>query len=196
MTPALRLHRGLPARRRLAWLACAFAAALLVGCASVPREPAGTQRLPLAASGRMAVRVDPVQFGEPARVSTAAFELLGSADRGELRLTSPLGTTVAVASWEPGTVWLQAEGRTREFADLDELSREVIGETLPLAALFHWLQRQPWPHAPSAPLPEGEAGFEQLGWAVRTDRAADGLIVAERRTPPPVVVVRVKLDPT
>lgn len=177
----------------LRWAAALVCAAWLAGCAGLPRAPLGPEALPIVAAGRLAVRVDPGEFGEPPRISSAAFELSGAPERGELRLASPLGTTLAVARWQPGGVWLEAEGRTREFADLDELSREVIGEVVPLAALFHWVRRQPWPGAPAAPL-AGAAGFEQLGWAVHTDRADEGLIVAERRTPPPPVTVRVKLD--
>lgn len=185
--------KGRQQQRARGIAALVVAAAVLAGCAAVPPLSADPQALPVVAAGRLAVRVDAVQFGEPARVSSATFELAGAPERGELRLASPLGTTLAVARWQPGGVWLQAEGQTREYADLDELSRDVIGEVVPLAALFHWLREQPWPGAPAAPL-AGAAGFEQLGWAVHTDRASEGLIVAERRTPPPAVTVRVKLD--
>jgi len=70
----------------------------------------------------------------------------------------------------------------------------VLGESLPLAALFDWLRGRPWPGATSRPLPApGGVGFEQLGWVVdlaRFDQAA----VAASRARAPAVTVRAKLD--
>lgn len=175
---------------RAAVLACAVA---LSGCASL-RSPA-LDGLMVAASGRLAIRIDAVQPDESPRSSTAFFELLGEPERGELRLSNSLGTTLAVAYWQPGDAWLRAEGETRRFSDLDELTREMVGEPLPVAALFDWLRGRPWPGAASEPLAEGESGFTQLGWRVELARAGDGLITAVRPAAPSVTV-RARLDPT
>lgn len=165
-------------------------AVLLAGCASL-RSP--VEGLAMAASGRLAIRIEAARPGESPRASTAFFELLGEAARGELRLSNTLGTTVAVAWWQPGEAWLRAEGRTQRYADLDELTREMVGEPLPVAALFHWLRGEPWPGAASEPLDGGAPGFRQLGWSVQLEQAADGLITAVRQVPP-VVTVRARLD--
>lgn len=168
-----------------------LAMALLAGCATRPPP----QSLATAVSGRLAVRVDAPEPGASPRSSNAVFELLGEPAAGELRLSSPLGTLLAVARWRPGSAWLQAEGQVRQFSDLDELTREMIGEPLPVAALFDWLRARPWAGAPSEPLPAGATGFSQLGWRVELAQAGEGLIVATRQTPP-VVTVRAKVDPS
>lgn len=165
---------------------------VLAGCTTL--KPA-IEGLAVAASGRLAIRIDAIEPDAQARSSTAFFELLGQPERGELRLSNSLGTLLAVAYWQPGEAWLRAEGKTRRFNDLDELTREMVGEPLPVAALFDWLQGRPWAGASSEPLPDGEAGFAQLGWRVQLAQAGEGLISAVRPAPP-TVTVRARLDPT
>ncbi|MFN3415099.1 MAG: lipoprotein insertase outer membrane protein LolB [Caldimonas sp.] len=164
----------------------AMALAGLAGCTSLP-EPDET--LALAASGRLAVRVD---APEGVRSTTAVFELLGRADRGELRLASPLGTVLAVARWQPGQAWVRTQGQRQDYASLDDLTRELMGESLPVHALFDWLRARPWPGASSRPR-EGGPGFVQMGWTVELDTADQGLIVVRRNAPVPVTV-RARVD--
>lgn len=157
-------------------------AAMLGGCATKP---------PLAAiegdrfSGRLALKVE----GDAARSMSASFELEGGPQRGRLALTTPLGTQVALARWAPGEVVLAGSGGERAYNDLDELSRDALGESVPLAALFDWLRGRPWAGAPAR---ETAAGFEQLGWQIDRQRMAEGLIVVTRQAP--AVTLRVKLD--
>jgi outer membrane lipoprotein LolB len=99
---------------------------------------------------------------------------------------------LAVARWQPGQAWVQAQGERRDYASLDELTRDLMGEALPVEALFDWLQARPWPGAASEARSDGP-GFVQLGWTVGLEGAADGLIVARRSTPTPVTV-RAKVD--
>lgn len=160
-------------------------AALLAACASPPRAP---DQAPWT-TGRLSVRIEATDK-RPAQSVNAAFELQGNGDSGELRLNSPLGTRVASARWAPGlAVLTNADGEQR-FADLADLSRQALGEALPLAALPDWLAGRPWPAAPHA---AGEAGFEQLGWQVSLARRAEGWVEA-RRAAAPAVLLRVKLD--
>src|SRR5207244_13623349 len=100
-----------------------------------------------------------------------------------------LGTVLAQARGSPGRVaLLTSKGETR-FASLDELTREVLGESLPVAALFDWLRGRPWSGAPSAAAATGdEAGFQQLGWVVSLARFGEGLIAAKRPQAPAVTV--------
>ena len=129
-----------------------------------------------------------------ARNVTAAFELQGNAKQGRLDLSTPLGTTLARARWAPDRVALvTSQGETR-FDNLDALTREVLGESLPVAALFDWLRGRPWPGAASTrTAPPAEPGFQQLGWVVSLARFDEGWIAA-RRNQAPVVTVRAKLD--
>ena len=80
------------------------------------------------------------------------------------------------------------------FADTDDLTRQLVGEALPLAALFDWLRGRPWPGAASAALPVAQgAGFSQLGWQVLLAGVDRGAIVA-RRDAPPAITVRAMID--
>ena len=168
-----------------------MAALVMTACASVPQGAAPVAGETL--SGRLAVRVE-AHEGAAARSENAAFELLGSAQAGRLNLSTPLGSVLAQARWAPGSVVLATPQGERRFADLDALTQEVLGESVPVAALFDWLRGRPWPGAASvATVAPAEAGFAQLGWSVSLARFDDGLVVA-RRESAPVVTVRAKLD--
>lgn len=163
----------------------ALAAAWLAGCATPPPAPGETAWT----SGRLAVNIA-ADAGQAAQSMSAAFELRGDDRSGELRLNSPLGTRVAQARWAPGLAVLDTPEGERRFDTLDELSRQALGEALPLAALPDWIAGRPWPAAPHL---GRDDGFEQLGWQVLLLRLADGVIEA-RRPAPPAVVVRLRLD--
>ncbi len=167
------------------------AALVMTACASVPQVsvPAAGDSF----SGRLAVRVE-AHDGAAARSENAAFELQGTAQAGRLNLSTPLGSVLAQARWSPGSVVLATPQGERNFADLDALTQEVLGESVPVAALFDWLRGRPWPGAASvARVAPAESGFVQLGWSVELARFDDGLVVA-KRTRPPTVTVRAKLD--
>jgi len=163
------------------------AAALLLGaCATPPPRVAGETPW---TTGRLSVRVDATP-ARPAQSMSAAFELRGDGNGGELRLNSPLGTRVASARWAPALAVLDMGDGERRYDSLDDLSRRALGEAMPLVALPDWVAGRPWPGAPHEAQPDG---FEQLGWQVLLARRGEGWIEA-RRAAPPAVVVRVKLD--
>jgi len=173
------------ARRVGAWLA----ALLLAGCASVARPPAAGDAL----AGRLSVKVDATPASE-ARNLSASFDLQGDPQQGRLDLSTPLGTVLAQARWAPGRVALVTPQGETLFASLDDLTREVLGESLPVAALFDWLRGRPWPGAPSTPSEApAEPGFGQLGWTVSLARCDQGWVAATRAQAP-AVTVRAKLD--
>jgi outer membrane lipoprotein LolB len=187
-------------------LAFAFAAAV-AGCTTVPPAPPPGAGDVLA--GRLALRVEPVANEAPRSVS-AAFDLRGDSRAGTLGLSTPLGSMMAQARWSAAEVVLTTPGETRRFASLDELTREALGESVPIEAWFDWLRGRPWPGAPSALVdaaPSGSAGsagggsssppapsFRQLGWRVDLSQFGAGTIAAARETPAPVVTVRIRLD--
>jgi outer membrane lipoprotein LolB len=168
------------ARRRHAAL---LVLSLLAGCATPP--PQGSDWL----GGRLSVKVEALG-DEPGRSLSSAFELRGDAERGELRLTSPLGTLLALARWAPGEASLTTADGERRYSDLDALAREALGEALPLRALPAWLRGQPWPGAESHTTAQG---FEQLGWQIGLARYAEGWLEATRSAPP-AVTVRARLE--
>ncbi len=176
--------RSLRAGAAAIWIAAAFTA----GCASL-REPASSNVI----SGRLSVHVD-AQASDAPRSMTAGFDLEGTAEQGSLSLTTPLGTRIAQARWSPQEVVLVTSKGETAYADLDALTRQLVGEVLPVAAFFDWLRGRPWPGAPSsALLPAQGVGFLQLGWQVLLAGADKGAIVA-RRDAPPAVTVRAMID--
>jgi outer membrane lipoprotein LolB len=162
-----------------------LAAALLCGCATLEAPQAGARWT----AGRMSVRIEASAL-QSAQSMSAGFELRGSGVSGELRLNSPLGTRLATARWSAGDAILITTGGERHFDNLDALSRETLGENLPLAALPDWLAGRPWNGAAHQ---LRETGFEQLGWQVQLARKSEGWIEA-RRPAAPEVMVRVRLD--
>jgi outer membrane lipoprotein LolB len=170
-------------------LAAPIAAIVLAACASIPQgaTPVGGETL----AGRLAVKVDASE-GVAARSETAAFELQGSAEAGRLNLATPLGSVIAQARWGAGTVALVTPQGERRFADLDALTQEVLGESVPVTALFDWLRGRPWPGATSQVITT-PPGFAQLGWAVDLTRLSEGWVTA-RRERAPSVTVRAKLE--
>ena len=161
---------------------------LLLACATPPAPDPAVAQGPWT-SGRLSLRAD-ASADRAAQSLSAAFELRGSSTQGELRLLSPLGSVLAAAQWQPGLVLLNTPQGEQRFADLQALSIQALGESVPLAALPDWLAGRPWAGAPHQPQP---GGFEQLGWQVQTDRLAEGWVSA-RRDSPPAVQLRVRLD--
>ena len=162
--------------------ALAAACLALAGCAATP--PAGPDATYVA--GRLALQVD-ATAERPAQSLNAGFELRGDAQRGELRLNTPLGTTLAAAYWGPGEARLVTPQGERRFDDLDALSLEAFGERLPLRALPDWLRGRPWAGQGEAvqPLQPGP-GFVQLGWTIDLVRFDNGLLQAWRAGTPGV----------
>ncbi len=171
-------HEGTAVRTtRRALLAGGPALLLLAGCAQPTlRPPTGS---PAAASywqGRLALRVaaqpEPTSF-------FANFELQGTAETGELLLSSPIGTTVAQLRWNPQTALLRNNGQTRAFDSLDALAQEATGTALPIAALFEWLQ--------------GRA-VSAAGWQADLTQLDAGRLLARRLQPAPAADLRLILE--
>jgi outer membrane lipoprotein LolB len=171
--------------------ALAVAGALwLTGCQTAPGVPTYVaQAADAHYEGRLAVRVE----NDPKRSFSANFALDGNGGAGQLTLSTAVGTQVALARWLPGRVWLVNSDGTHTFNSIHELSRETLGEDIPLVAFFDWLAGRPWPGGPNEPLADPRLGFRQLGWEVRLDRHAEGLLVAQRDSTP-AVTLRAKLD--
>lgn len=153
------------------------------GCTTAP--VAGAQAL----SGRLGLQIG-AQGGTPARQWSAGFELRGSDEAGELDLTSPLGTVVAQARWRPGAAELIQGSERRVFDSLTALAWELLGEPVPLEALFDWLKGRPWARQPHESTGNG---FLQAGWAVDVSALAAGGLTA-RRAQQPTLTLRVRLD--
>ena len=155
------------------WWALAGALLLLAACATPPKPvvPEGMQ----AWSGRLALSVE----GQASQSFSAGFELRGAPEAGELTLLNPLGGTVAVLAWSPGTATLRSNGKSREFPSLEALAQEATGAPLPVASLFDWLAGKPTPVA---------------GWEADVTQVAEGRLHARRSDPPPPADLRVVFE--
>ena len=123
----------------------------------------------------MALRVDstpPQSFG-------SAFELRGGPDAGELRLASPLGNTLATVVWSPAGAELRQGSQVTRRGTLDDLTAELGGAPLPVAALFAWLRGQP---------------ASAAGWNADLSQHADGRITARRESPAPTAELRLVFE--
>ena len=157
----------------------------LAGCANRPPPAADATDL----AGRMILQIGGTP-SQPARQWSAGFELRGTARAGELDLTSPLGTLVAQARWQPGMVELSQGAERLRFDSLPDLARQLLGEAVPLEALFDWLRGRPEPQAPHEVT---NSGFLQQGWDVDLTGLAAGTFTA-RRTSEPTITLRARLE--
>lgn len=171
----------------------------LGGCTSVPKvseqEASALAQAPRL-TGRFGLVVPAGAGGQPRGQNvTANFELLGDPSRGRLEMSTPMGSLLARVSWQPGIAQLRTPDEERSYDTLDALTQELLGEALPVQALFDWLKGQPW--SGTAHRSTGDQGFEQLGWQVDLRRFPTGLIVAQRLNPSgpePLATLRLKLD--
>jgi outer membrane lipoprotein LolB len=158
------------------WLVVVVAL-VLAGCATPPRDvsPSADRAGSGPWSGRLALQVE----NQPSQSFSAAFELKGNAQSGELALYGPLGSTLAVLSWQPGQALLNANGQTRQFPSVDDLIAHVTGAAVPVNALFDWLR-----------------GIDTAvqGWRADLSRLAQGRLAARRTEPPPQADLNLVLE--
>ena len=173
-------------RRRFLLVALASVVAVSA-CTSVPRTEG--VRDGVAWAGRLALRIDGSQ---PQSVS-ARFELQGHAGDGRFGLVTPIGTQLMQADWSAQGARLRLPDGERQYPDMEALTRDSLGEALPVGSLFDWLQGRP---VAGTPYTATATGFAQSGWEVDTREQSAGRIALARREPAPVVTLRIIFDPT
>jgi len=136
--------------------------ALAAGCAPLPvrRDEADTW------TGRLSVR----SGDNPPRLWAATFRLEGTPKTGRLFLYGPLGASVAQAEWAPGQAVLDTGREQHRYDDLDALTEGLLGERVPMAALYDWLTLAPVRDVP--------------GWSVDASQRERGLLRADRLVQP------------
>ena len=180
-------------QRQAARCSCRWTVALaflwLSACA-IQQPPSTTPPADASSlSGRLSVRVASLD-DTPGHSLSALFELRSTnGTSGELELSSPLGTLLGRAQWSPQQVRLSTADGDRDYPSLNALSEDLLGENVPVQALFDWLHGRPWHGAPSEIAPGPTIGFTQLGWIIKLDRMAQGVIVAERPEAPSITVL-------
>ena len=168
------LHRDGAAMSRRLFGAC-FATLLIAGCATGTGAKAPHDTETNQWSGRLALNV----ASEPPQSFSAGFNLSGNAEAGELSLTSPLGSTLAVLRWQPGQALLRQGDQTRRFDSLEALAAAATGAPIPLRALFAWLRGQ---------------AEDVTGWRADLSQLSAGRVNAQREMPLPTADLRIILD--
>ncbi|PVE42314.1 lipoprotein insertase outer membrane protein LolB [Limnohabitans planktonicus] len=145
---------------------------MLISCATRIMVPASASAY---WSGRLALQIN----SEPIQQMSVSFELQGSPEQGELILFSPIGTTMAKLNWTPQMAWIEQNGHRNHGANLQAMTEQLTGTSLPISALFEWL-----------------AGREQAapGWQVDLSTHPEGRLTAQRKKPQPETVLRIILD--
>ncbi len=148
---------------------------LIAGCASGAgvRAPFDTESNQW--SGRLALNV----ASEPPQSFSAGFSLSGNAEAGELSLSSPLGSTLALMQWQPGQALLRQGEQTRQFDSVEALAAAATGAPIPVRALFAWLRGQP---------------EDVAGWHADLSQLQAGRVNAQRQMPLPTAELRIVLD--
>ena len=165
-------------RRRLLVGGSAFAVLALAGCAAPGRTGnAGDAATAASWSGRLSLRVD----SEPVQTFAALFDLRGTAEKGSLTLTTPIGSTLAELQWSPGEALLKNGNETRRYESVDALIQAATGAAIPVQALFGWL-----------------AGRDDTvpGWRADLTQFAAGRLQAVREAPLPRVDLRIVFERT
>lgn len=121
-------------------------AAALAGCASAPERPSGAPP-----SGPVAPYTDSIALAGKINVSylrdgnrealIGRFEWQQSAQRTDVTIMSPLGQVVAQITVTPWQATLREGKQPPRTADnIDALSAQALGWTLPVSGLREWLQ--------------------------------------------------------
>ncbi|MFC5512921.1 outer membrane lipoprotein LolB [Massilia jejuensis] len=172
-------------------------AAALAGCASTATDSTSVPGAQAAAapyrdtielSGR--IQVNYQKDGQPGNV-TGGFEWSQQPGQIDVSLISPLKQTMAVIQVTPRQATLTEAGRApRTAGDIDALTRQALGWSLPVSGLRDWLQGYATDAAGKrfAATPANNSVFTQDGWRLRFvswQNGKDGVpmpknIVAER----------------
>lgn len=173
MKPVFNMHLN-PCR--LVWrFFCLGLLFWLAGCAHAPQDTLATQAQSGYWSGRLSLAVE----SEPAEHFAASFELSGNAGAGELKLYTPLGSTLAIMRWSSTQAVLLQGREKREFASVDELTAAVTGTALPVPVFFSWL------HGVDKQTP---------GWHADLSQLSQGRLQALRQMPLPRARLKLVVD--
>lgn len=124
-------------------LACACAAAMLSGCASVPASMSQATVSPyrdsIELAGRLSVNYD--KGGQPDTLS-GKFTWSQTPGAVDVALLSPLGQTIARIRVTPESATLTQSDKAapRVAPDIDSLTAQALGWSLPVSGLRDWLQ--------------------------------------------------------
>jgi len=125
------------------WLV--LGATLLAGCASAPvktsqqqqQQQAGAYRDSFEAAGRLSVNFR--KDGHPESL-TGKFNWSQAPGRIDVSLSSPMATIATISITPQSATLVQADKQPRVAKDIDTLTAESLGWSLPVSGLRDWLQ--------------------------------------------------------
>lgn len=152
----------------------ALAALLLSACAHspAPLQPLPSQAREVAAfnlNGRIAVK-------HQAARHSGGVRWQHQKTRDELLLQGPLGITGARIVSDTQAASLEQGGKMYQASDVETLMQNVLGWSLPLPVLQHWLQGRADAASPAEIERDAQGRItrlQQAGWEVRYVRYAD-----------------------
>ncbi|TFW29855.1 outer membrane lipoprotein LolB [Duganella callida] len=119
------------------------AAAVLAGCATTPSAPRSSAAVaPYHDSIELAGRIA-INYSRDGKKESLNGKFTWQQTRAntDVSLISPTGQTVAVIKLTPTSATLQESGKApRSAPDLDSLSAQTLGWSLPVSGLRNWLQ--------------------------------------------------------
>jgi outer membrane lipoprotein LolB len=126
-------------------LATGLCAALLAGCASapvIPSQPHALQALApyrdtFEAAGRLSVNYR--KDGNPESL-TGKFSWSQTPGRIDVSLSSPMATIATISITPESATLVQADKAPRVARDIDTLTAQSLGWSLPVSGLRDWLQ--------------------------------------------------------
>jgi outer membrane lipoprotein LolB len=198
-TIAARLrHTGYMYKPRvITWCGAVLAAGVLLSaCVTAPvaQTDATTANVMSVRTGRISVRA-PDERGAVQQWH-AGFEFVEKAASRNLRLVSPLGSTVATIEADAqGARLTTADGAQSSYGSLAELTQRVTGVALPETAWRYWLQGTPAPGETSTQQETGK--FVQSGFMVNVVTRFDNnnpRVLEITRADSPDLLVRVALE--
>lgn len=152
---------------------------LLSGCGLFSNKSKSTE---LAQQGQWEGRLQLRILQDKPEQFSFTFDLQGTAENGELTIYSPLGSTVAVASWTPNSAVLTEGNKQKHFASMEDLTQQLTGAALPLPTLMAWLNRD---------------GPSLDGWQIKAENLPRSRrIFAQRSSPLPKLHLTLLLDPS
>ncbi|MDL2355422.1 MAG: outer membrane lipoprotein LolB [Pseudomonadota bacterium] len=122
--------------------AAGLCAALLAGCATTPsavpaQQPAGAYRDSFEAAGRLSVNYR--RDGSPESL-TGKFSWSQVPGRIDVTLSSPMATIATIHITPQSATLVQADKTPRVAKDIDTLTAQSLGWTLPVSGMRDWLQ--------------------------------------------------------
>lgn len=139
----------------------------LAGCATAPHVDSDASAT-FDTHGRLSVHYRDFASGKDDTVF-GRFDWIEHGKTVDLSLLDPLGQSIAIVHAEPAHATLRlADGRTFEGNSAEDLTKEALGYTVPIAGLRSWLLgHADEPSDIPAKDADGAIVLHEMGWTIR-----------------------------